>query len=308
MFGLFRDKRKRYFSTRKHIRNIAVFLIVAVGIVCFSRYMYIRGKQRKKWTELEHVCIEKAEAFPGTPAIFIKDLKTGWSIRHNEELDVPSASIVKVPIMVSCFLASDEGIIDLDKKITLKSRDKVGGSGLLKNEPGGKKFAVKTLMKLSVTKSDNTASNMLIDLLGLDYLNESFKELGLNNTNISRKMMHMKKRDRGIENYTTATDMALILEELYRGRIGSGDISSKCLELLKQQTINTRIPRNLPADIPVAHKTGLEKGVCHDAGIVYTPTGDFIICILIKHKDKSSRRSKNFIADIAYVVYKNYYE
>ena len=158
-----------------------------------------------------------------------------------------------------------------------------------------------------IAKSDNTATNMLIDILGFDYLNKCFKDFGLEHTNINRKMMDMKSRSRGIENYTTASDMALIINKIYDGVLINREISKKCLDLLKMQSVKDRIPKLLPKDLNVAHKTGLERRVCHDAGIVFTKKGDFLICALIKHNYKSSRRAKRLISKLALLVY-NYFE
>ena len=75
---------------------------------------------------------------------------------------------------------------------------------------------------------------------------------------------------------------------------------------MARQKVNDRIPKKLPAGVTVAHKTGLENGLCHDAGIVYTDKGDFLICVLTKHKNKSAREAKALIADISFAAY-NYY-
>jgi beta-lactamase class A len=104
--------------------------------------------------------------------------------------------------------------------------------------------------------------------------------------------------------------MAYILEKLYRRQFLSREVSEKCLALLNQQKINDRIPKALPEDeVSVAHKTGLERHICHDAGIVYTPKGDFLICVLVKHGNRFAKPAKKLISDIAlasYNFYKNF--
>ena len=119
--------------------------------------------------------------------------------------------------------------------------------------------------------------------------------------------MDFEERKEGVENYTTAEDMAYLLEGLYKNKILNKDYSLKCLELLKDQKINDRIPRKLPkGGAFVAHKTGLERHICHDVGIVYTSRGDFIICVLVKHEDRYAKSAKKLIAEIALLTY-NYY-
>ncbi len=158
-----------------------------------------------------------------------------------------------------------------------------------------------------ITESDNSAANALIDCLGFDVLNSYFKKIGLRNTNILRKMMDFEERKEGRENYTTARDMAYLMRRLYCKDFLNKGVSTQCLKLLEQQKINDRIPKRLPKDgMRIAHKTGLEKHICHDVGIVFSPNGDFLICVLIKHKDKTAVSAKKLISDIALLTY-NYY-
>jgi len=131
--------------------------------------------------------------------------------------------------------------------------------------------------------------------------------MGLKNTNIARKMMDFKERREGEENYTTARDMAYLLEELYYKKFLNKDVSEKCLGLLGQQKINDRIPRKLPRGTLVVHKTGLERNVCHDAGIVFTNKGNFLICVLARHDNRFAKPTKKFIADVTLLTY-NYYQ
>ena len=101
--------------------------------------------------------------------------------------------------------------------------------------------------------------------------------------------------------------MALLLEKIYRGALGNKYVSDQCISMLKLTRMNDRIPKYLPVEITVAHKTGLENGVCHDAGIVFTRKGNFLICVLTKHVNSNSILSKEFIAKVALYAYK-YFE
>jgi beta-lactamase class A len=118
-------------------------------------------------------------------------------------------------------------------------------------------------------------------------------------------MMAFDERRKGVENYITAQDMALILEKIYRREFINRQVSERCLGLLLAQKVNDRIPKKLPAQTPVAHKTGLERFVFHDAGIVFTAHGDFLICVLTR-TDAGSKKAKNFIADLALAMFESY--
>ena len=297
-----------------------IFLIAAVAIplvlagvfssnACrngVSAYRQTLEARKASWARLQEYVRKAVKACRGETAFVIKDLNTGWQIDSHKDAAIPSASLVKIPIMLSYFCAANEGKIKLDGTITLKQSDKTEGSGTVKNALSGTNYKIADLIYFMITESDNTAANMLIENMGLDELNRYFSKFGLKNTNISRKMMDFKLRKDGVENYTTAGDMAYILERLYRGRFVNKDISKKCLSLLAEQKINDRIPKKLPSDIIVAHKTGLENGVCHDVGIVYTVKGDFLICVLTKHEYVSARPTKRLISRLSLLTY-NYY-
>ena len=143
-------------------------------------------------------------------------------------------------------------------------------------------------------------------MIGFERLNAWFRDNGLKGTRLSRLMMDMAARNKDIENHTTADDMALILDKIYRSKIVNSNISSECMRILKQQKTRNRIPAKLPKGTVVAHKTGLERGICHDAGIVFTKNGIFLICVLTGHEYNNSYRSRQLISNIALITYKYY--
>ncbi len=283
---------------------IAFLIYLSFNAACIYRQ---RLKQRAAWAALENKIKKQAEAFGSGTGIVIEDLSTGWQIRINANRLFASASMVKVPIMASVFYAYTEKRLDLKQRLVLKNRYKALGSGVLKGYSQGTALDIDDLVELMITESDNTAANMLIEYMGFTSLNNYFKKLGLRNTNIVRKMMDFQSRRDGVENFTCAGDLAYLLERIYQDRLINERFSRRCLQILKKQKIRDRIPAKLPAGTVVAHKTGLERGICHDAGIVFTPRGNFIICVLTRHNHKTSRPAKRFISDIALEVY-NYFQ
>jgi beta-lactamase class A len=257
------------------------------------------------WQRLRGRVQREYGRFKGTASIVIKDLSTGWEITINKSQMMPAASIVKTPIMAGCFKAIEDGKLSLQEEIRLESGDKTPGSGKLKAMPSGSVFTVEQLIELMIAESDNTATNILIDRLSADYLNAFFRRQGLNATCLRRKMMDFSRRSQGVENYTSAGDISLLLEKIYRGTCVNQKVSQKCMDMLLRQKLRDRIPKKLPKDTPVAHKTGLERNVCHDAGVVFAPEGDFLICVLTKSK-AGPGVMKDFIAKVALSVYNNY--
>jgi len=306
--------KRKFASPVIHSISLALFFALTLGAAAPpaagpSQYVISQATAGRpidaKWQELERDIERSVRDFQGELGLVIKDLGTGRTILRDPDRPFPSASMVKVPIMAACLKAVEEGQITLEEVLRLKRTDKVRGSGILRAAPAGTPVTVEKLLELMITDSDNTAANMLIDLLGFDYIGQAFRELGLERTNLSRKMMDFRSRANGVENYTTPRDMAGILEKMYRGTCVSSHVAEKCLAVLKEQKVNDRIPRYLPRKTLVAHKTGLEHKVCHDAGIVFAPRGDLLICVLTEG-NTGAIIAKRMIARIASRVYKLY--
>ena len=289
---------------RFRIIVITVTAFICIGVVGY--FGYLHADRRMAYSRLEKEVAGIAGEFPGDVGICIKDLRTGAEIRYNDEELFPSASIVKIPIMAAVFHAVDEGKVSLEDEIKLKWTHKCGGSGRLKNHRSGGRYSVKRLLELMVTESDNTATNMLTEMLGYDYLNELLEEkLGMSCTRMNRPIMDLRARRRGVENYTSASEIAGLLEDIYHGRVIDREQSFRMLDILLRVKSKDRIPRLLPESLPVAHKTGFMRGTCHDAGIIFTAKGDFVVCVLTSDV-KSIKMAKTFIGDIAYRAYQYY--
>ena len=262
-------------------------------------------QRQAAWEDLKRQLSAEIERFDGQAGVVVEDLRTGWRLVHQPQRPFPAASVIKVPMMTACFQAAQEGKLDLNSSLVIRPADKVPGSGVLKEIPGRTTVPVSRLIDWMITQSDNTAANVLMSRLGMDYFNRHFQELGLKETTLSRRMMDFSQRRKGVENYTTAGDMARVLEKLYREDAVSPQASRAGLELLKRQHLRDRIPAMLPEGTPVAHKTGLERAVCHDAGIIFTRRGDLLICVLTQRKVRkgTSRPAKRFIARLAQHAY-----
>ncbi|HCJ67509.1 MAG TPA: hypothetical protein DHV62_09405 [Elusimicrobia bacterium] len=292
-----------------------IFLIFILSGITYYVHSSHRNGQKKienieyidaNWQTLAEKIKNKLYNFPGNVGLVIKDLKTGKTIFYNQDKLFPSASLVKIAIMSACFQAESEGKINFNDYFRLKSKYKSRGSGILRYSPAGKKISLKELVELMITKSDNTATNILTEILSFDYLNGYFQQMGLRNTNFSRNIMDITKYYRGIENYTTASDIAQILDKIYHYQLVSPEASERMLTLLKKQEIRDRLPRYLPGYVEVAHKTGLFDNVCHDAGIIFHPRGDFLISILVSDHQEH-RLAKELIGQVAKIAFE-YYE
>lgn len=299
---------------RKLLPLIALVGLTCLGTLGVQTYLSYSAKVRQErqalearkaaWLGLRDELRAEIKRFPGDAGIVVKDLETGWELHHQKTRRFPSASLAKLPLMAACLVAAERGRLDLDQELTLRAADKLEGSGALKDAPAGATYSVGRLIGLMIYDSDNTATNLLTRHVGLEALNQAFESFGLSQTRLSRRIADYRPRDeKGIENYTTADEMALLLEKIYRKRLGGASVSERCVATLKLSRNNDRIPRHLPAEVTVAHKTGLENGVCHDVGIVYTPGGDLIVAVLTQHDNGGSGPSKDFIARVARRAY-----
>lgn len=194
---------------------------------------------------------------------------------------VRAASMIKVYILSYLFEKIDKDEISLQDVYVLKSSDKVGGSGVLYGYESGSVLSIDTIARLMITESDNTATNILIDKLGLENINSYIAIQGYKDTQLNRRMMDVNAIDKGIENYTSAQDLGNWFLKLAKGEMASDLSNKQMIYYLLGQTDTECISAALPNRI-IAHKTGELAGVYHDGGIIYnTNRNDYYILILL---------------------------
>lgn len=241
----------------------------------------------------------------GNIAVLIKDLSNNEEIKINENMAFRSASTIKLSIMSELLNRVNEGSLNLDDKIELTEKLRIGGDGILKELKTGHKFTLEEIMSLMIIVSDNMATNILIDLLGMDNINKTIHNLGLNNTKLQRKMMDSHAVKAGRENFITANDFAYILELIYKGKNINEKCSNIMLDVLKRQQVRGRLDLYLPEEIMIAHKTGDLDNLEHDGGIVYLSDKEYIICVLTDKTD-SNKEGREIIGKISKMVYDEY--
>ncbi|OGS20772.1 MAG: hypothetical protein A3J83_01680 [Elusimicrobia bacterium RIFOXYA2_FULL_40_6] len=288
-------------------REIFFQTVILIGLISASITKYTYIQKKIVYNDLNKEVMENVYSFPGEVGLYIKDLKTGVVITYNENKPFASASLVKLPIMAATYQAIEDGNITLQEQLTLTRSLKAAGSGTLKMCRRGTKFCVSELLYHMITESDNTATNMISNKLGYGYINWVFKnKLNMEVTRMDRGIMDLRMRKYGVENYTTAREMGDILEKIYNKQLISERASDEMLTILSQQKHKDRIRRFLPKNLNVANKTGLLRDICHDAGIVFTDKGDFIVCVLTSDFGPSYRVAKNLIGEVAYKTYRCY--
>lgn len=258
-----------------------------------------------EWAEMVAGLQELSRGYRGDVGIYLKDLETGKTWEYNADKLFPSASLVKVPIMASVFEKIRAGSISLDTQIKLTKANRVGGSGSLKWVRNGTSLSVMEIVYKMITESDNTATRMLIDTVGMDYLERSFAGMGLQHTNITPDGMSLTSRPVKNENYTTAREMGGLMQRIYDGQLVDKQASGQMLDVLKHNKSRSRLRRGLPMGWEIGHKTGLLRRSCHDVGIVFSPRGDYVIAVLTG-KVPNYSSAKAFISKVAKTTYKYY--
>lgn len=236
----------------------------------------------------------------------IKNLSTGEVFSHEEKAVVSSASLIKIPIMGEVLRQVSMGSLSLEQRLTVNEKDKVPFS-ILNELSTGNSYSLRDVITLMIIQSDNTATNMLIDLAGMNNINSFIKNNGLLSTVLSRKMMDFNARQEGRDNFTTAMDMAKILEKIYRGELVNRSSSLLMLDILKRQLDNSMIRLFIPEETPIAHKTGGLDGIEHDAGIIFNDKCDYIFTALTwgSASTYSSRETIGKMSRIAYDYFTN---
>ena len=239
--------------------------------------------------------------------VVICHLPTGQRLEWNPHKAFASASVIKIPVMWEFYRQVSLGEVNPQDPFVLHDCHKVGSSvydsGILREMHDGLELTYQDILRLMIIISDDTATNILLDLLGMERITATMKELGLVDTIAQRRMMDYEKVTRGIDNFTTAYDMDLILHHILEGKILPPDLHQTMLDTLAKQQINTAIPLYLPSTIKIAHKTGsiLDYQLEHDVGIVYSEKGEPVVAIsLMSQHLENNRVVLGTIAKMAY--------
>jgi len=192
---------------------------------------------------------------------------------------MPAASTIKVPVMVEVFEDLQYGSFDLNRRVSIEPGDKDYGSGDLADDPVGESFSVSELLAKMIDISDNTATNMLIRLVGRRNINGRMRDLGLEHTHLTGDVRTDAWSIRQALR-TSPADLVHLLTLMARGELVDEWSSNEMISLLKADQINTLLPEPLPDDVAIAHKTGSLFDTLNDAGIVYASDAPYVIAVM----------------------------
>ena len=226
----------------------------------------------------------------GTPAGIVS---VNGSTQH------ASASMIKLVVLAALLDKVAAGEIDLAAQVEVTSSDIVSGTGTVQDDGPGT-YELQELARRMIADSDNTATNVIVDLIGMDAVNEEASKLGLTGTVMARKMMDMVAADQGMRNRMTSDDAATVLNLIATGKLVNEQMSELAMNFLLQQTINAGLTDAIPAGVQVVHKTGELIQAEHDGGIVLA-AHPYVLVVMTEGID--NYLGVSVIADVSRAVY-----
>jgi beta-lactamase class A len=244
------------------------------------------------------------------------DLASGDTLFLSADTSFHAASTMKVPVMIELFRRANTGSFRMNQGLLMVNQfASLADGSPYSLDPGsdsdstlyhriGDRVPVDTLLRLMITRSSNFATNTLITLVGADRVTRTMRALGAQRIQVLRGVEDGKAFEKGLNNTTTARDLAIILRAIEEGKAASPSATREMLGILLAQEFNEKIPAGLPSGTRVAHKTGEITAVSHDAAIVY-PTGrkPYVLVVLTRGISDGAKSSK-LIADLSSIVYR----
>ncbi len=272
----------------------------ALGLIALLPSLSSAGEQPGGTTLADHLA-PLAKAHKGKVAIAVKNLETGESCYLNADEPMPTASLIKVAVLVEAYLQADEGKIKLTDPVTLHDEDKVPGSGVLtENFSDGATFPLRDAVRLMIAFSDNTATNLVLDKVGVAAVDKRMEAWGFPNTKINAKVFRgsttsvdPERTKRFGLGSTTAREMVGLFEELAAGDRLRPALKQAVLGHLKKNQDKDKFTSLLPPGTVVAHKDGAVDDARTDAGVIYTPGGAVAVCVLTADNEDQQWRPDN---------------
>jgi beta-lactamase class A len=241
--------------------------------------------------------------FHGKLYLAAKNLRTREVIEYRADEKVQTASVIKLPIMAEVFAQAAEGRLNLQEELTITEENLVRGSGILQDLSPGIRLSIRDLVVLMITMSDNSATNLLMDRVGIRNVNERMRQYGLKNTVLYKKIFkpateplpeEQKRWGLGV---TTPREMLVLMEKIYRREIVDPASCEAMMAILKKQRDRDQIPRYFVGSrwskVEVANKTGALNQVRNDVGIVFTPQGDCVLSLFAQESQDEKWTADN---------------
>lgn len=258
-------------------------------VLCFAMFLSAclaqttapsSGKQKVLWQKLEASINDVDQHLDGVMGVAIEDLTTGDHYFLREDEVFAQASSIKITVLANLYLQAQQGKLKLTDLYTVQASDLVPDSDIMNGlTPGVTRVTLRDIATMMVAVSDNSATNVLIDHVGMANVNAMLDSLGLTRTRLRRKMMDVQAAKEGRENISTPREMMTLLDAIYRGKLLNKESTEDFFKVLSTNK-DSWIPRNLPADLKIANKPGSLEAVRNDSGIVFVEGRPYVICVM----------------------------
>ena len=232
-------------------------------------------------TDMEQSVLEsirtRMECIPGHIGFYYQNLVTGYEFGIHEDKVFGAASVIKLPLFMHVLAECASGRMSMDEKLTITTADKVPICGALTLFTGEVEVDIRTLCKLMISISDNTATNKLIDRCTIPGTQAGFRALGLEKTLLTRKLFDRTASAKGLRNVICPREIGQLLAMLYRNEFVNTKICKEAIDTLLLQQVDHKLNGRICGEVPIAHKTGEDDALSNDVGIVYAPQ-PFVIC------------------------------
>ena len=253
------------------------------------------------WERLEKRISRKVRKFAGVAGVAVKDLVGGQTLSINGDEVFPTASTIKIHILTQLLARAERGELDINDTMRITSDVHVPGSGVLASMERDVELSILDVAVLMIIVSDNTATNLCIDMAGIDGTNALLRDMGLTKTMLRRKMQDKAAVARNDENVSTPAECVAMLEHLQAGR-PSPWVAEQCLSIIKKSKVSP-LNQVVPTGTPLANKPGGMDRVRCDAGIVYLPNRPYAIAVMTKFALGTVPQQDRFIVDVASTVH-----
>jgi beta-lactamase class A len=241
----------------------------------------VRAKQDLLWARMEDSVRAVVRDTDAVVGVAILDLTDQRAFYLNADAVYPTASTIKIAVLAELYRQHERGSgAKLGDLYTVNAQDGVGTEGILQSMSAGvARITNRDLALLMVSLSDNSATNVLIDRVGMDNVNSWLAQLGLERTRLRRHMLDVKAAQEGRENTSTPRELVTMLRAIHERRVFGKATTEEFFKMLCTQK-SSYIPRHLPADLAIANKPGNLDAVRNDAGIIFVPGRPFAIAVM----------------------------
>jgi beta-lactamase class A len=237
-------------------------------------------KQQVLWQKLENSIGDVDRNLDGAMGVAILDLTDGHKYLLHANDVFAQASSIKIWVLAELYRQAQQGKLKLTDLYTVNAADLVQDSDIMGGlTPGVTKITLRDLATMMVAVSDNSATNVLIDRVGMENVNALLDSLSLTHTRLRRKMMDLKAPSEGRENISTPAEMMALLESVYHGKVLNKEMTDDFFKVLATHK-DSWIPRDLPDDLKIADKPGALEGVRNDSGVIFVEKRPYILCVM----------------------------